>query len=40
MGKMAYLRVTLLTPALFETRIVEINVCGDPVWYSDKEKQS
>lgn len=36
MGNTAYLWVTMPTPALFETRIVEIDVYGDLAWYSDR----
>lgn len=39
MGKMAYLWVIMLTPALIETRIVETDIYGDSAWYSDKETQ-
>lgn len=38
MGKMTYLWVPILSPALFETGIVETDVYGNPAWYSDKEK--
>lgn len=36
MGNTAYLWVTVPTPALFETRIVDIDVYGDLAWYSDR----
>lgn len=38
MGKMTYLWVTMLTTELLETRIIKIDVYGNPVWYRYKEK--
>lgn len=40
MGKTAYLWLTMPTPAVFETRIVEIDVSGALAWYSQRDDLS
>lgn len=37
MGKEIYLWITVLTPALFETRNAEVDVYGNLAWYGDTE---
>lgn len=37
MGNKIYLWITMLTPALFETRTAEVDVYGNPAQYGDIE---
>lgn len=37
MGNKIYLWITMLTPALFETRTAAVDVYGNPAWYGDIE---